>query len=304
LLDKRSAAVEPESVDRMPSVVDRRSLLAIASVLGLCAFRPTRRAYARPALAADSLADVPLEVGGDWGRSLPGSARLVMLRMRAVCLYGVRLLSDRQPGRLRVDNHTSGLPHIWLHDDQPTTAWIVVDIGERDWCKLAYQFGHELGHVLCNSWMRSASPSPPSQWLEEAMVEAFSIRGLGLLAASWEKAPPFAGDNAFAVSIRQYRQDLVTKYTSPDRDMAAWFRANRAALETGQRGTEGVAVLNILPLLEGEPGCVEDLGAVNRWPERTHVGAEDYLTKWQKSCAEIGASGKLPARLRERLGLA
>lgn len=285
-------------------MVNRRSLLAIASVLGLCAFRPARRAYARPALAAESLADVSLELGGDWGRSLPGSARLVMLRMRAVCLYGVRLLSDRQPERLRVDNHTSGLPHIWLHDDQPTTAWIVVDIGERDWCKLAYQFGHELGHVLCNSWVRSASPSPPSQWLEEAMVEAFSIRGLGLLAASWEKAPPFAGDNAFAAAIRHYRQDLITKYSSADRDMAAWFRANRAALETGQRGTEGVAVLNILPLLEGEPACVEDLGAVNRWPERTRVGAEDYLAKWQKSCAEIGASGKLPMRLRELLGLA
>src|SRR3989442_505095 len=132
--------------------------------------------------------------------------------MREVCLSGLRLLSDRQPDRLRVDNHAEGPPAIWLHDEQPGTAWIIVDIGPRDWSKLAYQFGHELGHVFCNSWDRLAKPRPPTQWLEEAMVEAFSIRGLGLLAASWEKNPPFAGNAGFAASIRQYRGDLIEKY--------------------------------------------------------------------------------------------
>src|SRR5450432_859612 len=87
-----------------------------------------------------TLATVPIEVVGDWGGSLPGSALAVVTRMRAVSLAGVRLLSDRQPGRLRVDSHSSGPPHIWLHDDGTSIAWIVVDIGPRDWSKLAYQF--------------------------------------------------------------------------------------------------------------------------------------------------------------------
>ncbi len=47
------------------------------------------------------------------------------------------------PMRLRVDEHTSEPPYIWLHPDGSSMAWIVVDIGERDWSKLAYQFGHE-----------------------------------------------------------------------------------------------------------------------------------------------------------------
>ncbi|WP_189561939.1 MULTISPECIES: hypothetical protein [unclassified Mesorhizobium] len=53
-------------------------------------------------------------------------------------------------------------------------AWIIVDIGERDWSKLAYQFGHELSHVTANNWQADAKPAPPCQWLKEAMVEALA----------------------------------------------------------------------------------------------------------------------------------
>jgi len=46
----------------------------------------------------------------------------------------------------------------------------------------------------------------------EALVEAFSIRGLGLLADGWEKHSPFPNDSAFAGAIRQYRQNLMRQY--------------------------------------------------------------------------------------------
>ena len=214
----------------------RRTLLplvASAVVLG-------RRidAKAQGTAGDGTLATVPIEVMGDWGGSLPGSALTVVTRMRVVSLAGVRLPSDRQPGKLRVDSHTSGPPHIWLHFDGTPIAWIVVDIGPRDWSKLAYQFGHELGHVLCNSWGPDAKAANPCQWLEEALVESFSIRGLGLLADSWERNPPFPGNAAFGGAIRRYREDLLTKYRTfaaevgADRGLVGWFAAQRAALET------------------------------------------------------------------------
>ncbi len=97
----------------------------------------------------------------------------------------VRLVSDRQPNGLRIDEHPFGPPAIWLHSDPVDVAWIIVDIGQQDWSQLACQFGHELGHVMANSWRRDAKPATSCQWPEEAMVEAFSIRGPAL----W----PFAG---------------------------------------------------------------------------------------------------------------
>ncbi len=268
----------------------RRTFFPLAGALILCSPRLIRGGHAQPTSPQMTLLSAPLELAGDWGASPPQAAAVVIARMREVSLSGVRLVSDQQPDRLRVDEHSSGPPAIWLHEDPPTTAWIIVDIGGRDWCKLAYQFGHELGHVLCNSWGPQARPQPPSQWLEEALVEAFSIRGLGLLAASWEANPPFADDAPFAGSIRQYREDLIEKYRKepvPDDDIGAWFRSHRGSLPQGVSEAEGPAI-----------PCVEDLGAVNRWSSRTGVPIEDYLRLWEASCTELGASGHLPERLR------
>jgi hypothetical protein len=282
----------------------RRSFLALAGVPLLCAHPLFTPARAQPAPEA-SLREAPLELAGDWGISPAQAVLRVLTRTREVCLADLRLVSDRQPERIRVDNHSSGPPAIWLHDDPKDTAWIIVDIGPLDWSKLAYQFGHELGHVLCNSWYRSAQPGPPTQWLEEALAEAFSLRGLGLLAQSWETNPPFAGDAKFAGFIRQYRDDLLAKYkpAPPAPDFAAWFTANRQALESRRGAPEGLAILEVLALLEGDRGCVEDLGAVNRWPARTRIPVEAYLTEWEASCAELGAPGHLPAQLHGLLRL-
>jgi hypothetical protein len=275
--------------------------------------------YARRLAAADrlppraagvaTLASMPIEVGGDWGGSLPQAALTVVSRMREVCLAGVALVSDRQPGTLRVDNHTSGPPHVWLHFDGTAVGWIVVDIGPRDWSQLAYQFGHELGHVLCNSWGPDAVPRNPCQWLEEALVESFSISGLGKLADSWEADPPFPGDSAFGGAIRRYRDDLLTRYRTvaaeqgADRGLAAWFRAHRGSLEIdgGLAGDAREAVSSVLAEVTADPAGADAFGALNRWPGRSGVPMDDYLRLWKRSCAEVGASQRLPIRLRKLL---
>jgi hypothetical protein len=290
----------------VPLAVRRRRLLQTAPVLPLGPLPGLLAAgRARAASPPATLLSAPLELGGDWGGSLPGSAQRVIARMRAACLAGIGLVSDRQPERLRVDDHSSGPPAVWLHDNPPRTAWVIVDIGARDWSKLAYQFGHELGHVLCNSWWRDARPSLPCQWLEESLVEAFSIRGLGLLAESWERDPPFAGDAAFGQAIRDYRGNLLRHYAADGTGIGTWFRANRSALEHmgGVNVGEGPAIVAVAAALEAEPAQVADLGTLNRWPGRTGVPLEAYFDRWAASCRDLGAPGSLPAWLRATLGL-
>ena len=264
-----------------------------------------------PIEAAPTLSSAPLELAGDWGEMLPDAVLRVVETMRHACLDGVRPVSDRQPTRLRVDEHGSGPPAIWLHPDGSTMAWIIVDAGERAWTQLAYQFGHELGHVLANSWQPHAKPALPCQWLEEAAVEAFSLRGLGLLAERWKREPPFANDNAYGDAIAAYRQSIVEAYHALAaeqgglNDPAAWFATNRAGLETegGLLPHARAAVLLLLTEYERSPASVESLGAMNRWPGRSGVPLEEYLRLWGESCEELQASSELPTRLREILGL-
>jgi hypothetical protein len=258
-----------------------------------------------------TLLTAPIELAGNWGHMIPDAARHVVERMRTACLDAVRLVSDRQPARLRVDEHTSGNPAIWLHPDPPDLAWIIVDIGERDWSKLAYQFGHELGHVTANSWGADAKPGGPSQWLEEAMVEAFSLRGLTLLADDWSRDPPFTNDSGFGAALATYRQNIIERYgklaieQGNPKNLGAWFKEHRAAME-GQPGLNAFAQavsLSILAEYERNPGGIEALGALNRWPGRATVPIENYLHAWETSCIELRASTDLPIRLRAMLDL-
>jgi hypothetical protein len=260
---------------------------------------------------ATGCATAPIEVRGDWTGALPQSAGSVLSRMREACLAGVRLVSDRQPGRLRVDNHAAGLPHVWLHGEGAALAWVVVNVGPRDWSKLAYQFGHEFGHVLANSWQPQATPAIPCQWLEEALVEAFALRGLGRLADSWTRDPPFAQDHAFGAAIAGYRRNILQGYAElaagqrRGADFAAWFAAHRGALEAegGLTPFAQAAAPTLLAEFERAPDSLASLGALNRWPGRSGVPLEDYLRRWEASCAELAAPAVLPGRLRMLLGL-
>jgi hypothetical protein len=281
--------------------IDRRTL---CRVLAIGASALTLQAEVRTRADLVNLFTAPMDLGGDWQGSLPSSALAVVTRMREACLSGIQLVSDRQPEKIHIDDRTAGPPSIWLHYDKTRVAWILVDVEERDWCKLAYQFGHELGHVLANSWESTSAPKPPSQWLEESIVEAFSIRGLGRLAESWKVNPPFTDDSAFSVAIAQYRQHVINNYEkaeAPHADLAEWFQKSRSRLEspgTALDTLEGPAIVEIERLLDGDDGCVADIGAVNRWPARTGVPVERYLSLWQASCAEVGAPGRLPQQLR------
>lgn len=291
--------------DRRSPMMSRRCLL---SLLGGGVMLPFRGMMARAKSDAVSLSTAKLQLGGDWGGSASADAAAVIECMRTACLAGVALISDHQPERLRVDDKAGSNPSVWLHTDDPTMAWITVIVGTRDWCNLSYQFGHELGHVLCNSWEADAKPRTPCQWVEEALVEAFSLYGLGRMAENWKRSPPFPNNASYAESIRSYRDTLLTHYrtVAQEQGMAAgfgsWFADRKAFLdEHGGLDAAAAAVSIMFGLLEEDPVARADMGALNRWPGRSGIPLPDYLDRWEESCAQLGAPGRLPGRIRQLL---
>ena len=195
-----------------------------------------------------TLLSAPIELAGDWGASTPEDALVVLSRTREVCLTGLRLLSDDQPTALRVESRSSGPPHIWLQSS--TRAHVVVDGTARDWGRMAYQFGHELGHVLPIAGSRNSLPLRPSIWLEEALVEAFTLRGLALIADSWEQDPWLPGEAGYSKDLRRYREFLIAGYRNgaagSKQWLNGWFADNRTAVESflGGRAAAGPALLD------------------------------------------------------------
>jgi hypothetical protein len=285
----------------------RRALLAAAAAAPIAA--PAKAIEVVRPVGPRPLADGPITLRGDWGGVPPESVLAVLNRVRAISLAPLRLLSDRQPAGLIVEARNSGPPMIWVIAEQHRYAWIVLDARPWDWSQIAYEFGHELGHVLCNTWGPNGLSPNPCRWMEEALVEAFSIRNLARLADSWDNDPPVRTEPGFSATIRRYRgwqldPDMkAAAATGADRDMAAWFRARRPDLEVHAGVTDGAreAVPAFLAQMNADPTCLEGLGAFSRWPERTGVPMPEFMDRWERSCLEIGASPWLPRRIRALL---
>ena len=135
-----------------------------------------------------------------------------------------------------------------------------------------------------------------------------SIRGLGRLADSWEQDPPFANDSKFAGAIRDYRRQVIANYggaSASRAELRGWLRDSQPTLDkvNGLNPIEGPAIVAIASILEEDAAFVADLGALNLWPERTTVPLGRYLSLWEQSCRVHGASGRLPARLRNLFGV-
>ena len=115
-------------------------------------------------------------------------------------------------------------------------------------------------------------------------------------------------DAAYACAIRRYRETILSSDRTTAQDegasagFGAWFRTHEACLSGhgGLSATRG-AVSTMLDLLENDPVLVADIGALNRWPERSGVPLQDYLDLWEQSCVALKAPGRLPVRLRELL---
>jgi hypothetical protein len=263
-----------------------------------------------------NLANVPLTVVGDWG-AMDGqeNALPVLSGMRAASLADVRLLSDRQPPGVAIqgDPNRPGLPLISIYKHTGGYAWIWLTVDGPLYARLAYQFGHELGHVLSNRWGGGEPdlPKGPCQWLEEAMVEAFGLYGLHELAPAWADSPPRSYMAGYEDNIRQYLDGELLKYQQVTQqrklgpDVSSWYRSLRTDLEvaTALPGAPQPFVIPIYELFRADPSLREDLGALNRWPERSALPLVEYLTRWNQSCQELGTIGRLPDVLADQFNL-
>jgi hypothetical protein len=189
---------------------------------------------------------------------------------------------------------------------------ILLTAKDRHWSQLAYQFAHELTHVLSNfdnNALRQAKQQDPNQWFEESLCEAASLFALKQMAATWEVSPPYEAWKSYAPALRRYADEMKREShrTLPGgMTLANWFGQNENAVRTNpyQRANNEIVATRLLALFEQHP---EQWGAISYLNHDSKVGATDireYLQRWYVCCpdahkafvlqvmAELGLSDK------------
>ena len=188
-------------------------------------------------------------------------------------------------------------------DDAPAALYEKVSNGQyvilltakdRYWGQFAYQFAHELCHVMSNfdnSDARLAHVKDPNQWFEESLCEAASLFALKQIAATWEIAPPYPHWKNYAPAMRRYADKMLEeshRKLPQDLTLAIWFAQNENAVRDNPylRAKNEVVASRLLNLLEQHPEQWGALAYLNDDKRAAPKNISEYLRHWYECCPD------------------
>lgn len=227
--------------------------------------------------------------------------RQVVTATRIASLAGLALRSDRAPQLIVVRQNIAADRPMTIWPAAPSTSATISLTAEGcRWSQVAYQFAHELAHVVANNWsFIDGRVETPGAGIEELIAEASAIHALARLAPAWRGAG-ILGTASYADSIERYRYDYMARHYRSDFNPVEHFGRHAADFAAARAVVAGHHPLAAWLSLEFDTdrGLIEDVAALNRWPRGLKLDLAGYFDAWTRSCAEIGTTGNLPRLLR------
>ena len=234
----------------------------------------------------------------DWGEArLPDIEAL----LTDVACHIARLLREPLAGTITVRLAPSDdwTPRTHYRPSTGDPFFIQLTARGRKWDKFAYQFSHELCHVLSDyEHLRDN----PNNWFHEAICELASVFTLRRMAEKWPTSPPYPNWAGYAESLASYadgelsREErqlpgsmalptwLLLEEEALRRDTAAALASN-TRISDELRHKYAIVAYSLLPIFESETA---GWNAVRRLPNSSAM-LKDYLRYW---CSQVESVDK------------
>lgn len=160
-----------------------------------------------------------------------------------------------------------------------------LDTGQQLWAQMAFQFAHEMGHVLCNY----DADEHRQKWFEESLCELASLAALRRMAETWSKTPPYPNWKSYAPHLKSYAQERLDKAVLPPGvTLAKWYEENSVALQAKATDRERNLVVGacLLPIFEAAPEKWEAVSWLNTERLTKLHTFKDYLEAWRRNCPD------------------
>jgi hypothetical protein len=199
-----------------------------------------------------------------------------------------RYFPGRSPVKLVISHSEKG--PLTLYRKGPKGEYLILlSANNRRWAQYAYQFSHELCHVLSNyDHSETNNRARSNQWFEEAVCEAAALFTLCRMAITWESNPPFPHWRDYAQVLRHYAERLAGEAHRrlPHDDMLVeWYAANQEALRDDPylRDKNEVCANMMLALFERSPEHWDAIGYLNRDSAALAGSLLGYLQSWHRA---------------------
>ena len=149
---------------------------------------------------------------------------------------------------------------------------------DKKWSQFAYQFSHELCHVMSGYERLRGSRN---NWFHEALCELSSVFTLRRMAERWPSSPPYPNWSDYAGQLASYAENYLSKEERRlpvGMTLSPWLLSQEGSLRQDryQRDKNAVVAYTLLPIFESEPA---GWNAIRRLPNSSAM-FEDYLREW------------------------
>lgn len=225
-------------------------------------------------------------VGNGWGNVAP--ERIESL------LYTVadELMGDgaRRLTAPIIVERTRGNP-MALYDRGPQGEYRVLLHAEGEaWPLYAYEFAHELAHILSNFDENAQGVEVrANQWFEEALCETASLYVLRSLAIRWQTDPAMHEWRPHAPALVAFAERLLKedhRQMPSGRHISEWLADNEARLRQDpyvRKKNEALASI-LLPLFERNADAWKSIRFLNLDPADVENELRTYLRNWYANC--------------------
>ncbi len=250
-------------------------------VASITAFSLAFHCFQYPANAQDKSNVPSIKVlKDDWGGAPQENIEAVC---RSVAKELVPFFPKRKFDPITI-KRSKGAPMVIFGKGADGERRVMLNVGGTFWAQFAYQFGHEMGHILCN--YRDANN--PNLWFEEAFCETASIFAMRRMGRTWKTNPPYSNWKPFAGALESYADDYIRGVAKLEREtLPKWLADNEKNLRKIDRPKiHAVGVHVLLPLLEKNPSHWEALNWLNQFDAKIELTFAEYLADWHQRVPE------------------
>lgn len=168
------------------------------------------------------------------------------------------------------------------------------------WAQFAYQFSHELTHVLARH--EDTKEDRNHQWFEESLCVTASMFTLRQMAITWRTSAPYSNWKNYASALRRYADNEMSergRQVPSNMTFASWYKETESELESEDvdspeaRNKQFVVASQLLPIFEKNPDSWESVSYLSvRKTDGSYL--QNYLNNWYRSAPE-----KHKSRIRE-----
>jgi hypothetical protein len=219
---------------------------------------------------------------GDWGGALPADIGAVVDSV-ARCFDGAIVERLVEPVLVEPTTRPTDPPLTALRRTKDGNIRVLLNVRGNYWAQLAFQFAHELCHVLANF----CEPlQHPSKWIEESLCEAASLFALNRMADSWKSTPPYPNWASYSAELTKYAIERcsVAEHRLPAGMAFHQWLASKLPLlqcDCARRADNTVVAQQLLPIFEHDADAWRSIRYLNLWDASQDTSVRQFCEHWR-----------------------